>query len=548
MSRADRTPVERVLDLQRTAGNRATAALIASGVLARSPADEQAADTQWEKLSTRTHIEHLELELRERGVREDVLARIHAEHRRDRNGRLRALQELAWEVLEHPSAMGVPGGGPRPDSQMASSRFRDRMPQNEGHHPFPQYLGGAFDQTKIRLPHVVHYLYHEEVDKDLELPRKRRSRFYEAMSPQQREDMYKRLLEHAAEFDERYSKEYANPNARIEPLMRAAIEAREAGRSGPAGNGTPPQPAPAEELGQRVTPATVGMPDMEPVREGGPNAAGAAVADGIVLALQGLNFVFARYNEHVQLGRLEEALGALKPQVARITQQRPECGVLLAIRFRQAEGHPDSPIHPGPVFAGIDVGVGADPREAQRDMVSQPELRAGLAPGEHETIAEMRWIPPRRPQAPKVPPPPLPVFCLATFVSDTPELQNVEWTNLGGFDDEARTRLSLRPGVTPRFYVLQMPKWIHSVIPREQNPEQKETLLPLATRDGFPVVELDPLMPFFDVTAAALYPADQATLELSQQAPATVQMGPLLIDDFDLVRWARPDQIKTIAP
>jgi hypothetical protein len=47
----------------------------------------------------------------------------------------------------------------------------------------------------------------------------------------------------------------------------------------------------------------------------------------------------------------------------------------------------------------------------------------------------------------------------------------------------------------------------------------------------------------FRIGAAALFPADQPTLELFTQAPQTVVYGPLLVQDFDLVRWAWPDQI-----
>jgi hypothetical protein len=136
---------------------------------------------------------------------------------------------------------------------------------------------------------------------------------------------------------------------------------------------------------------------------------------------------------------------------------------------------------------------------------------------------------------------------LATFASRAPVLQDVEWTNMGGFDDEGTTKLTLAEGLEPRFHVLQLPATIESIIPFETNPQLKQTPLPLAVRDGIPVVDLDPVLPLSHVVAAALFPADQATVELFQQAPQTVQMGPLLVKDFDLVRWARPEQIRLLS-
>jgi hypothetical protein len=121
----------------------------------------------------------------------------------------------------------------------------------------------------------------------------------------------------------------------------------------------------------------------------------------------------------------------------------------------------------------------------------------------------------------------------------------VEWSNLGGFDDEGQTRLEIPEGVSARFHVLKLPGEMSSIIMRDRDPpEVKTQAIPQSMRNGVPVVQLDPTMPFSDVAAAALFPADEVTLELFAQAPRTKQLGPLLVEDFDLAPWARPEQIK----
>jgi hypothetical protein len=297
------------------------------------------------------------------------------------------------------------------------------------------------------------------------------------------------------------------------------------------------------EVGRGGRRAYTGVPDMAPVVVGGPNARGAAAADAAVLVLQGINFVLGWLNDRRQRERVHAALGALEGEITRLQQRRPDCGVLLVIYFTQIEGHPDSPIQPGPEFARIEMGVGRDPRTADKQRRGTPRLLPGLSPMQREQVSQQLWIPPPQPVEAMPPKPPLPVFGLATFSSRTPTLQDVEWSNLGGFDDEGTTRLTIPEGIEARFFVLQIPAEVASVIPRERDPEIKKQLVPQELRGGIPVVRLDPTMPFFNVAAAALFPADQATADLFGMAPRTTQLGPLLIEDFDLVRWARPEQI-----
>jgi hypothetical protein len=130
-----------------------------------------------------------------------------------------------------------------------ASRHRDRLSEPRGHHGLPQYLGGQYEQILIGLPEDLHYLYHEEVDRLLKLPRGAGSDFYERLSPQEREAMYRRLIEHAKDFDRRYSKGYVDKRTRIAAALRRGIrEAREATAAATSAKSaspvaSPPKPA-----------------------------------------------------------------------------------------------------------------------------------------------------------------------------------------------------------------------------------------------------------------------------------------------------------------
>ncbi|MBD2232792.1 DUF4157 domain-containing protein [Phormidium tenue FACHB-1052] len=79
----------------------------------------------------------------------------------------------------------------------------------EGHHGFPQYLGGKYEQVLIDLPRDLHYLYHQEVDKVLRIPRKYGSAYYKKLGKAEMNDILSKLMIHARNFDSRYRTEIA---------------------------------------------------------------------------------------------------------------------------------------------------------------------------------------------------------------------------------------------------------------------------------------------------------------------------------------------------
>jgi len=96
------------------------------------------------------------------------------------------------------------------------ARHRDPLAGVQGHHGFPQYLGGAYGQTLLRLPNDLHYLYHQELDRIVGLPRRSGSRYYQQLSGTQMLGVLKRLVKHAGGFDRRY-------RTQILPALRTGI-------------------------------------------------------------------------------------------------------------------------------------------------------------------------------------------------------------------------------------------------------------------------------------------------------------------------------------
>jgi hypothetical protein len=129
-------------------------------------------------------------------------------------------------------------------------------------------------------------------------------------------------------------------------------------------------------------------------------------------------------------------------------------------------------------------------------------------------------------------------------------LQDVEWNGILGFDDEGTTRLKPAADATPAFIILDPPellRWrndgreIKTKLPREWQP---------AEGGKVPVVNLDPDIPFFHVTAAMVFPADDDTEELFETARATKDnLGQLShYTNFRMVRWVRPENIRISSP
>ena len=96
------------------------------------------------------------------------------------------------------------------------ARHQDTAQGIHGHHAFPKYLGGLKQQALAYIPAALHYLYHQEVDKIIQLPRSGKG--YRKLSRSEREVIMERLQAHARNFDQRYG-------TNILSFMQTAIRA-----------------------------------------------------------------------------------------------------------------------------------------------------------------------------------------------------------------------------------------------------------------------------------------------------------------------------------
>jgi Domain of unknown function (DUF4157) len=351
------------------------------------------------------------------------------------------------------------------------------------------------------------------------------------------------------------------PTARSEPApaaepqtspARGPASAAEAGGKVPVGGEVPVE----LESGppERVTKEVVGTPDMTPVEVSGPSATGDAMFNAGVVALQALGWYLEQKNRELQYARMNAALDALEPSIRTHQRLHPEDGALISLRFTQAAGSPDSPIQPGPVFAGAQASYGPTVPLARDDLASTPSIRAGLPPGTQEHIFNL-WVKPRKPlAAPPVPalPEGFTAVAAATFVSSKAVFQNVVWYNRDGFDDKDQITVDIPEGVTLKFYILRPPTKLsgHNDAGRVSENEVPQLARQAGSGETIPVVDLDPTLRKvgFNATAAVLYPADDITRTFFDMAPATEFGNMILVAHFAYVRWSRPENLRLIAP
>jgi hypothetical protein len=311
--------------------------------------------------------------------------------------------------------------------------------------------------------------------------------------------------------------------------------------------GRAPTPTRQTQSIEGQTRAEIGTPSMAGLSAGGPSARGEGIAAGMTLAFMGVNFVLNLLNDRVQEGRVREALNRLEPPLRSQRHDHPELGVLLVFHYSQQQAPPDSLIRPGATFETVNFYTGRTQDEARDVWQNTPMVRV-LHPSDILESTQTVWIPPVLPPSVLDIRTPFRSVALATFAPGRAVLQNVEWGGVTGFDDEGTTPVT--PGAQPaRFLILQVPNTvaffnggmrINVTIPISQRRAQ--------SGGSIPAVDLDPILPFSDVSAACVFPADDATDQLFAQARATHDnLGQLdIYTNFGKVRWVRPENIRVL--
>jgi tRNA 2-selenouridine synthase SelU len=126
--------------------------------------------------------------------------------------------QIREEILaaQKVAVQGQPQGTTIRTERSEQSRHRDSTdPKHQhGHHAFPKYLGGLKKQALAYIPADLHYLYHQEVDKIVQLPRSGKG--YRKLNQSEQAAILNKLQAHAKVFDQRY-------RTNILPLMQLAI-------------------------------------------------------------------------------------------------------------------------------------------------------------------------------------------------------------------------------------------------------------------------------------------------------------------------------------
>jgi hypothetical protein len=292
----------------------------------------------------------------------------------------------------------------------------------------------------------------------------------------------------------------------------------------------------------------IGAPDMRGLWAGGPSARGQGIGAGITLGFMGANFVLNLINDHIQTGRVNAALREIEPVLRAKRRAHPEFGVLLVFYYSQVEAPPESLMRPGAAFGHLEHSTGRTPDEAREAREETRSYRKGPS-ASGRTLSQEVWIPPLIAPSVRDIRTPFPGVALGTFLTGHWVLQDVEWGGVSGFDDEGVSSLSPAPDANPHFLILRVP----SVIAFFNGGFRHEVSIPVEQRNAhaggqIPVVNLDPVMPFSNVSAACVFPADDATAALFSTAVETRDnLGQLgIYRNFGRVRWIRPENINVL--
>ncbi len=136
-----------------------------------------------------------------------------------------------------------------------------------------------------------------------------------------------------------------------------------------------------------------GVADNTLPEVGGPSAKGQAIVGGIQIALEGVNFVLNLINDYIQKKKVNEAVDAIRGEVAKTRAENPRLGVVLLFYYTQVEAPDESPIKPGANFEYLIWGMGVTPDEARNDALAPGSISRGTGPYERK-LSQQVWIPP----------------------------------------------------------------------------------------------------------------------------------------------------------
>lgn len=184
------------------------------------------------------------------------------------------------------------------------------------------------------------------------------------------------------------------------------------------------------------------MPDMRPIRVGGPSAHGAGKGAGLELLFKGIHLLLNYLNDRKQQSKAQSDLRALEKRIEQDLKSNPAHGVLLTFRYIMDAGNPEAAGSPGYRYTDVMYGRGLNMSEARLDQARHPQIKQGIRPGESYKYEE-RWVAPTKKSGVAALRRPFRVIGAGSFVQGKAKLEKVKYTTVQDFDDEGAVKVSL---------------------------------------------------------------------------------------------------------
>lgn len=258
--------------------------------------------------------------------------------------------------------------------------------------------------------------------------------------------------------------------------------------------------------------------------------AGQRGAAGLLLLVQGANFLIGEYVSRREEARYRSAIQAKDGFLREFQDKNPTVGVLVIAYFEGGLFR-----HP------LEFSYGMTEIQARRTIL--PSLRSATA----RSFAA--WVPPLQQADVTSLPPPLAPTMLATFYRSQ-VFQNLEFRVADGFDDEGETDLGYpQRGREARFWILQPPERVNYYFGSDRGTKEIDTFRwPLVSGEVVDCIDLDPTpLSIGSDCAFPAYPADVATDVTFSRVPGIKDRHHALSSyDFSHVRWIAPHRARSI--
>lgn len=107
--------------------------------------------------------------------------------------------------------MGASAPVPRPTGMLLGANKVGRggaAAAFNNHHPWSMYLDGPVKQELVRLPRSLHIEFHRKMDEVV--PKQKGKAYYQSLSPEKKQEVFRKFAERTKEFDAEHGTELYN--------------------------------------------------------------------------------------------------------------------------------------------------------------------------------------------------------------------------------------------------------------------------------------------------------------------------------------------------